>query len=211
MRNIIFWTRVPPHRGIGAVKVSLFLHGIYTRESLFPECAGECWWSGFWLSENFGKLKYGMYQGYGAATINSLRAESTVSYLKLLIRCLLIWVFLFDLVLSNLLGARPYDFTSARLDFCNWGEISASSLSVPKIEERGRGWREGRDRDDEKKTPLVVLTRRKNEMRISLRANKKRLFFRRQPIWFHRRTIRILQLGKHFGFISVCPLWQYTH
>ena len=31
----------------------------------------------------------------------------------------------------------PYDFTPVRLDFCNWGKIRASSLSVPKNRAQG--------------------------------------------------------------------------
>ena len=81
-------------------------------------------------------------------------------------------------------GTRRYDFTPARLDFCNWSRIKASYLSVhTKKLKRGGGGAKGRDKgiEDRNKTPFVVLVRRDNERPILLRANKKS-FLRRQLI-----------------------------
>ena len=45
-----------------------------------------------------------------------------------------------------LLDASTYDFRPVRLDFCNWEEIRASSMSIStKNWRRGEGRREGKD------------------------------------------------------------------
>ena len=84
------------------------------------------------------------------------------------------------------MGTITYYFTPSQLDFCNWGKIRASYLSVPKKQAQRMGIilggtrirprlsrsrtnriHDGRYyyRDDKKKTPFVVLAHEENKRR----------------------------------------------
>ena len=102
-------------------------------------------------------------------------------------------------LIALLLRFVTYDFTPARLDFVTWPKLNFHICSsVPKIESglrggEGKGYRERRWEEH----PVCCACARREQKAPPL------TFFYTDARWFHTRMIRVLELGKNFGFVSV--------
>ena len=76
------------------------------------------------------------------------------------------------------MGARPYDLTPARLDFCNWEKITASSLylHLEKLN-RGGGREEGRETEMTRRRPHLTCSGAEITRGRYFRTQTKRDFF----------------------------------